>query len=94
MGKRLVVDGSKVFKVKARRELADKVCVCHRRDYEMIAGKGPILVVDGGNDVFYLVEPVGEFKFLRKTCVQVLGPASPELVVEADSEKGFIARRV
>ncbi len=94
MSTRLVVDRKKVFRVRARRELASQVCTCQRGDYEAILRKGSVLVVDGGNDVFYLVEPVGVFQFLRKTYVHVIGPVSPKIVVEADGEKGFIARRV
>lgn len=93
MKKRLVVDSSNVFRATVRPELANGVCICQRGDYEALSRKGEMLVVDGG-DVFHFVEPVGVFQFLKKQCVQVIGPASPKIVVEADGKKGFIARRV
>lgn len=94
MKKRLRVDSSKVLRAIVRPELASRVCVCQRGDYEALSRKGEMLVVDTGDDVVHFVEPVGVFYFLKKHCVQVIGPASPKIVVEADGKKGFIARRV
>lgn len=94
MAIRLAVDSSKVFEVKVRGELASKVSIFHRADYEALLRKGVVLAVDTGDDVIHFVEPAGTLLFLRKTCVEVVGPASPKIVVEADSEKGLIARRV
>jgi len=88
MKKRLVGDSEKVFRVKARQELACRVSIAHRGDYEALLRKGVVLAVDSGDGIFHLVEPVGMLCFLRKTCMRVLGSASPKTVVEAD-RNGF-----
>lgn len=92
MAKRLAVDGDNVVRVRAREELVRQVSIAHRGDYEVLLRKGVVLAVDGGNDCFYLVEPVGALSFLRKGCVKVLGLAPKNVIVEADKKNGFVRR--
>lgn len=93
MAERVAVDPKKVFRVRAKNDMACKVGVAHRGDYESLIRKGIVLAVDAGNGVFYFTEPEGSLSFLRKECLKVIGPAPKNIVVEATKE-GFVSRRV
>ena len=93
MAEFVAVDATKVFRVRAKNEVACRVGIAHRGDFEGLVRKGIVLAVDGGNGAFYLVEPVGALSFLRKECIKVVGPAPKNIVVEA-TKKGFVSRRV
>lgn len=93
MGKKFAVDRSKVFKVRAKKDVACRVSVAHRSDYDALLRKGAVLAVDDGNGAFHLVEQVGSINALRKDCVEVVGPAPPRTTVYFN-KKRFVSRRV
>lgn len=89
MEKKIAVDGKKVFRIKAKWEVACQVGVAHRGDYEALLRKGAVLAVDIGEGVFHLVDPVGMLHSLRKRCVKVLGRAPSDVRV-CFNKKGFM----
>lgn len=77
MANRLKKDGSKtkVLRVQVKLFLEQHVHVAHRADFQILAEKKEILVVDDGGEMLRLLSPQGMLKSLRRTCVYVLGPA-------------------
>lgn len=69
------LDGEVALTVTVKEELAGSVGLACRADFEKLIRKGKILVFDRGGDVVHLLEPQGVISFLRKTCVNVIGPA-------------------
>lgn len=69
------LDGEVALWVQVKEELVDRVGPAHRADFQSLIQKGKILVFDRGGEFVHLLEPQGALSFLRKACVNVIGPA-------------------